>query len=95
MWLFLKFFIPSGDASNEINLIFFGDTPDFFIKLIASMEELPVANIGSKTIKVLFEFLRDKKMRQSLVHRLYGMYIQKHLLQFQQIKQTKQVKQTS
>ena len=25
MWLFLKFFIPSGAASNEINLIFFGD----------------------------------------------------------------------
>ena len=45
-----------------------------------------------KTIKVLFEFLRDKKMRQSLIHRLYGMYIEKYI---KQSRQTKQAKQTT
>ena len=43
-----------------------------------------------KTIKVLFEFLRDRRMRQSLIHRLYGMYIEKYIKQTRGIKQIKQ-----
>ena len=48
-----------------------------------------------KTIKILFEFLRDKKMRQNLIHRLYGMYVQKYVKQIKRTKQTKQIKQTN
>jgi len=42
-----------------------------------------------KKIKILFGFLRDKKMRQNLIHRIYGMYIQKYVKQIKRIKQTK------
>ena len=31
------------------------------------------------TFKTLFGFLINKKIRRNLVHRLYGMYIQKHI----------------
>ena len=57
LWFFLIFFKPSGAASKDTRNIFFPDILVFFSKLIASILEFPVANIGSKTINILsFDF---------------------------------------
>ena len=53
--------MPSGAHNKETSIKFYIFTPDFTIRFTASRDELPVANIGSNTIKSCFLILGNLK----------------------------------